>query len=112
MKKFFLMFFLGALALGALLALIAPASDYSPQKSSNNKINSKYTENATSESYGVSNPVVVQSDVQNWEIDNNLELINVDTGEPNGLSWEMNDDLELVRTDAGKSGVKSYTLTR
>ncbi|MBL7128361.1 MAG: hypothetical protein ISS16_05175 [Ignavibacteria bacterium] len=97
MKKNFLMFFLGAIALGAVAALVLPASEYIPQ-SSNNAKSSIYNENTTSESFEVSNPVVVQSefqfvqpDVQNWEIGNNLEL---------------------KRKDTGKSGIKSYTLKR
>jgi len=119
MKKNFLMFFLGALAMGAVLALVSSASNDSQQSINNNEIYSKYTENNTLESYELNSPEVVQaevhflqSDVQNWEIDNNLEIINVDTGEPNVQYWEVNDDLELISIDADETGVRTYTLAR
>jgi len=118
MIKYFLMFFLGSLAMGAVAALVLPASEYIPQ-SSNNAKNSIYNENTTSESFEVSNPLVLQSEfqfvqpnVQNREIGNNLEITNVDTRKPDAISWEVNDDLELTRIDKVKSGVRSYALER
>ena len=117
MKRNFLMFFLGAIAMGAVLALVSSASNYSPNENSNNTRNSEFTKITASESYEVSNPVVVQSeyqfvqpDVQNWEIGNNLEITKDDTHKPDAISWEINEDLELTRIDKGKSSVRSYTL--
>ncbi|MBL7129723.1 MAG: hypothetical protein ISS16_12175 [Ignavibacteria bacterium] len=119
MKQNFLMFFLGALAMGAVLALVSSASNNSPQSSSSNEMYNINNENNTSESYELNSPEVVQaevqfvqSDVQNWEIDNNLEIISVDTGESGVQYWDINDDLELVSTDADETGVKSLILAK
>jgi hypothetical protein len=107
MKKNFLMFFLGALAMGAVLALVSTASNDSQQSINDSEINSINTEEYSSESFNLNSPVVVQSDVQfeqidvqNWEIDNNLEIKNVDTGEQDVQYFEMNDDLELSVIDS------------
>ena len=115
----FLMFFLGAIAMGAVLALVSSASNDSPQSGSNNELYNINNENYTSESYELNSPEVVQAEVQfvqsddqNWEIENNLEIISVDTGEPSVQYWEVNDDLELISVDADETGVKTYTLAR
>ena len=103
--------------MGAVLALVSSASNDTPQSSNNNELYNINNDINTSETYELNSPEVVQaevqfikSDVQNWEIDNNLEIISVDTDEPGVQYWEVNDDLELISVDADETGVKTYTL--